>query len=128
MQSQVGVQPQVQQPPTQPAYYPPMAPMDVGRLFSGKLIMVFVIVSMILKLIGTVLCDICWGAEDLKTAGATYIAGLITGNIGILLLAMILLLGGILNKEIHSHARLGMIVAAGMLLAWGMQTLLGGLL
>lgn len=121
-----------QQVPSQyPPQYQPKPPVELGRIFSEKLIAVFVIVSMILMFVGVVICNasavtkVIPTADDIEGAAVAYKAGMIVLNIGTLLLAMILLLGGILNKDIHTHARLGMLISAGITLAWRFMAIWG---
>ena len=63
----------------------------------------------------------CLGDSEIL-ALATYKAGMIVYNVGMLLLVLILFASALLGKEFTEYMRLGMFVAAGLILGfnlWG---------
>lgn len=128
MQPGVGGQTQAQQP--QPAYYPPGQPVDI---FSKKMIALFIVIGLILMFVGAIICnasritdkDDAADADKVYGALGVYKAGTIVYNVGILLVAIILLGAVLLGKEFTEYMRIGMFVAAGLILGFGGFSLWG---
>lgn len=128
MQPQVGGQTQAQQP--QPAYYPPKQSVDI---FSKKMVALFIVIGLILMFVGAIVCNASKitdkdDAQDVdKVYGAlgTYKAGTIVYNVGMLLLAIILLGAAMIGKEFTDYTRFGMLVAVGLILGFGGFSLWG---
>jgi len=108
-------------------YSPPRQPVDI---FSKKMVAMFIVIGLILMFVGAMVCNASEitnakdRIDDDKREGAlaTYKDGMIVYNVGMLLLVLILFASALLGKEFTEYMRLGMFVAAGLILGfnlWG---------
>ena len=124
-QYQPEYQPQVSA--QQPAYIPPRQPIDIGGIFSKKIVALFIVIGLILMFVGAIVCNASkiTDKDDIgdldKQCGAlaTYKAGTIIYNVGMLLLIIILLGAALLGKEFTEYMRIGMFIAVGLILGFG---------
>jgi len=114
-----------------PPYGPPQPHIDIGQMFTTRMIGMVTILGMILVLVGAMMAtsslitDLNPDPDDQEDARGLYKNSLYVSEIGLIVIAIPMLAGGLLNDRLDDRIRMALIVG-GAIIVFGLFSAISG--